>query len=242
MPMNKTDNLELMARPADTGPEQLTLPLPVKSEKPMTELEKKQRANFEAVCADCRNDAAIYLAVVQARYPEVGYANLRDVTIAHLQECQAEYEAHPFRTRGTRTVPYPEIEIDYVAWGNELFQHREPVKPKAYREYKPWSWERRVQTAARKVRERFTKKYSFGELWIDKAQAKILEDPWRYGCCPLPSEGSCLIPDPDRIISRANAIATELHLRQVERGEVEALKISLELKTPAYAEEFRSDQ
>jgi len=114
-------------------------------------------------------------------------------------------------------VPHPELNTDYVAWANDVFAHRSPAKPKVHREYKPWTWERKVQTAARKLRERFTKKYSIGELWIDQAQAKILENPWRYGCCPLPSEGECIIPDPTAILAKARAMEKELKLRELEQ-------------------------
>lgn len=211
--MNKLDNLELMARPPDTGPQQLALPLPVKSEKPMTELQKKQQANFEAVCAHARRDTAVFLSVVQQMFPEAGYSTLREVSIPHLKEARPVYVAHPDYDPGPVQVPYPELNIDYVAQANEAFARRVPTKPKARREYKPWSWERRVREAARKMRDRMIKKHTLFDHWIDQAQAKILEDPWRYGCCPLPSEGSCLIPDPDRILARAKVMEKELSLR-----------------------------
>jgi hypothetical protein len=211
--MNKTDNLDLMARPADTGPEQLALPLPIKSEKPMTELEKKQQANFEAVCSYARRDAAVFLSVVQGMFPEARYSTLREVSITHLKEARPFYVAHSDYDPKPAQVPHPELNTDYVAWANEQFKDRAPTAPKAHRDYKPWSWERRVQTAARKMRERFVKKFSIGELWIDEAQAKILKNPWRYGCCPLPSEGSCIIPDPGLILSKAKAMEKELSLR-----------------------------
>lgn len=206
-----------MTRPAPTGVEQLALPLPVKAEKPMTELEKKQRANFEAVCSDCRNDAAIYLAVVQSRYPDAGYISLCDVSIDHLRDSRPDYETHPERNIGPVSLPYPELNTDYVARAIEQFKDSSPTTPKTHREYKPWSWERRVKTAARKMRERFVKKFSIGELWIDQAQAKILENPWRYGCCPLPSEGSCIIPDPTAILAKARVMEKELKLRELEK-------------------------
>ena len=211
--MNKTDNLELMARPADTGPEQLTLPLPVKSEPPLSELQKKQKANHEAVCAELRREAALFFSIVQARYPDAGYTNLREVTITHLKECRAEFEAHPEYNPRPATVPYPELSIDYVAQAKELFSDRPEFKPKVQRDYQPWSWQRRTQTAVRNLRGRFLKRFSIGELWIDQAQAKILENPWRYGCCPLPSEGSCIIPNPAQILAKQAAIAVEIKER-----------------------------
>lgn len=215
--MNKIDNLFLMTRPAPTGVEQLALPLPVKAEKPMAELEKKQRANFEAVCAYARRDTTVFLSVVQGMFPDVGYKTLREVSTAHLQEARPFYVAHPDYDPKPVQVPHPELNTDYVARAIEQFKDKVQITPKAHREYKPWSWERRVQTAARKMRERFIKKYSFGELWIDQAQAKILENPWRYGCCPLPSEGSCIIPDPTAILAKARVMEKELKLREFEK-------------------------
>jgi hypothetical protein len=213
--MNKTDNLELIARPdTSNDPVQLGLPLPVKSEKPLTELQKKQQVNFETICAHARRDTAVFLAVVQQMFPEAGYTKLRDVTIAHLKEARPFYVAHPDYDPRPAQVLYPELNIDYVAQAIKEFGHRVPTKPRKQREYKPWSWERRVQTAAKKMLQRFHKKWSIGELWIDQAQAKILENPWRYGCCPLPSEGSCIIPDPDSILSKRAAMTRELELRE----------------------------
>ena len=211
--MNKTDNLELMARPADTGPEQLALPLPVKAEVVLTELQKKQQANFEAVRLHARRDTAVFLSVVQGMFPDAGYSTLREVSIAHLKEARPFYVVHPDYDPRPAQVPHPELNTDYVAWAIEQFKDNVSVKPKAHREYKPWTWERRVQTAARKLRERFTKKFSIGELWIDEAQAKILENPWRYGCCPLPSEGSCIIPSPAQILAKRAAVSVEVQER-----------------------------
>jgi hypothetical protein len=215
--MNKHDNLELMTLPDTSGdPVQLAIPLPVKSEKSLTDLQKKQQANHEAVCAHARRDTAVFLAVVQQMFPEAGYTKLRDVTTVHLKEARPFYVAHPDYDPKPAQVPYPELNIDYVAEANKDFARRVPTKPRKQREYKPWSWERRVNTAVNKMLQRFHKKWSIGELWIDKAQAKILENPWRYGCCPLSSEGCCIIPDPGLILSKRAAVARELELREQE--------------------------
>ena len=216
--MNKSENLALMARPDTSGqPEQLALPLPVESKLLLTELQTKQQANHEAVCSAARLDAALYFAIVTQRFPDAGYSSLKEVTIPQLKECRPLFEAHPEYNTAPATVPHPELLVNYVARAIAEFAaqpDRPPSRPP--RAYKPWTWQRRVNTAASKLRERFAKRYSIGELWIDQAQVKILENPWRYGCCPLPSEGSCFIPDPALILTGQKARALEVELRAGE--------------------------
>lgn len=212
---------------------QLALPIEVKREAPnLTPEQKLQRENIDAFMADCRADTAIYLAVVQVRYPEAGYTNLADVTTEHLQACHEEYAAHPFRP-SRFSPPHPDV------WGdlrtNEAsVSPATKAKPKKAEVYKPWTLERRQRTAVTKLLQRYRKRYSIGEFWVDQAQADLLRDPFRFGLCPLPSEGTCNIPDPERELRRRNAIAIEVQFREQEQGLVQPLNLAAAIPAREY--------
>lgn len=222
------ENDALLARPAPSPVVQMALPIEVKSEPPaLTPEQRMQRENLNAFFAQCRADTAIYLAVVQARYPEAGYTSLKAVSTQHLEDCHAEYAAHPFRP-GRFTAPHPEAWPDARRHGDDLAASRVPAKPQRKRAevYQPWTRERRQRQATANLLQRYRKRYSLFELWCDKAQADLLKDPARFGVCPLPSEGTCNIPDPERELRRRNAIALEVQFREQEQGLVMPINLA----------------
>jgi hypothetical protein len=184
----------------------------------LTELQKKQLANFEAICAHARQDAQVFLSVVQQMFPEAGYTALREVSINHLKEARPFYLENPNYDPCPAKVPYPELNINYQEWAIVQFSDKKNTKSRKQREYQPWTLQRKQRNAVRRMLERFHKKWSLPEFWIPLVQEKILEDPWYYGCCPLPSEGSCIIPDPDRILARRKVMEKELALRAQEQS------------------------
>lgn len=214
--MNKTDNLELLARPPARH-EQLSIPLPPVAPPPLTLLQQQQRANLEALFQQAAQESNLFLQLVQQAHPEAGYTQLKDVSTAHLGESRPRLEAHPDYQSQPYRWPHPEICTNYHDLAASLFDLK-PVAPEPPKDYKPWTELRRQRTAVANLLKRFHKRYSLGELWIDQAQARILKEPWRFGCCPLPTEGSCFIPDPARILARAEAIAAEQALRQADQN------------------------
>jgi hypothetical protein len=84
---------------------------------------------------------------------------------------------------------------------------------KPYKPYRPWSLERKQRERSRRMMERFRKKFSLPELFIFAVQDAVIENPWYYGCCPLPDAGDSFpanVPD----LKYLEAIAREAKLRE----------------------------
>ena len=205
--------------------QQMALPINVRSEAPaLTDAEKQQRANFEVFCLNLRQERDSIMAIVRRLFPEANYQKAPDVINDHWAAARQEFLGGiPLKPR---RLPFPAV------WGSVrgvLDGDRQTTTRKRKRDevYKPWTLERRQRTAARKLLERYRKQFSIGELWIDQAQADLIRDPFRFGVCPLPSEGVCNIPDPERELRRRNAIAIEVQFREQEQGLVQPINLSV---------------
>ena len=181
----------------------------------LTPLQRAQRRNIETVCRNARRESAQLLRIAQAQAPDAGLARLQDVPTSLLAQAREVYDQG--QTAWTEPLPYPEMWIDYRALAEQTRAGPGQVKPKRKpRPYRPWPLERRQRLGVTKLKARALKLSSFPEFWQPWLQAKLLDNPWRFGVCLLPEVRVCTIPDPTGILARQDAIAREAELRQAE--------------------------
>ena len=227
MANRKTENDLLMTKPRRATAVQMALPIEVKLEGPeLTVEQQKQRDNFQAFLANCRKEASQILLIAQMQNPGAPWGKLQEVPTPELAKARAAYDERPAQLE---PVPHPEVWPSYQAQAEADRMTEQPRKVKQPQAYKPWSLERRQRLAASKLRQRAIKRSAFPEFWIPAVQEQVMKEPWRFGVCPLPSEDACIIPNPDRILSRQKAIAFEVECRQKE-ALPEPLKMPIQLE------------
>lgn len=72
-----------------------------------------------------------------------------------------------------------------------------PLDSRRKRNYKPWAKKRKQRNAIRLMVNRIQKQYTIPLFLHSAIQGHLIDDPSRYGVCPLPTEKGCFI-DPDR--------------------------------------------
>jgi len=89
-----------------------------------------------------------------------------------------------------------------------------------------YTLDRRRSMRCGKLHKRLEKRWSFPSMRRQEAIDTVLSNPWRYGICPLPPEGSCNVSIGDQLVERRRKLAleTEAELARGNFKKAERLK------------------
>lgn len=205
------------AQTCEQPEKQLELPISVAPPK-LSPKQQRQRENIEVFLFNLREESKRRLAIAQELFSAEGYERATQIKTEHFALIRdSEQQKKSAKKIKRLKLPHPR-EWDMKI---ELFDSSQKTKKREPKPYRPWKLERRQQAAMRGLLSRAHKQSAFADWWMPWLQSELLKNPWRFGACPLPSEPFCIIPSPERIMKKAEAIRLESEYRekQIKKSE-----------------------